>query len=469
MFGLRTPLKGGNAGKETKSPDNSGEEVNMDKTPQQKSPLPVVNPRAPPKPKIKALSQDSNKTIRKMILEPEEGPSEVSKYTSRTAEAKACLIKAKLHLGNSRNLARDIKAEVTQAIEQLYSLVKEAEAGAVEHKRQESATASPRLKGVKETKEEGKEDSISIKLIEKMEKHERLLKENNEAMERLRNALETQEKKGERNTYANVAATGTQKRNPIHTALHSIMVSSKNELETGEEVLNQIRETVNARDGWVKVERVRKVKDRRVIVGCATEEERKKVKERLEKANDRLSVEDVVNKKPLVMLKDVFSYNTDQEVLNALKNQNRAIFVDQSEEGSNIEICFRRKTRNPHACHIVMRVPTVIWQRMTEAEVVHIDLQKVRVVDHSPLVQCTLCLGYGHSKKLCKENVAKCSHCGGPHIRAECAEWIANVPPTCCNCKHAGIDGSAEHNAFSQACPVRRKWDALARSSIAYC
>ncbi|CAH2216016.1 jg23122, partial [Pararge aegeria aegeria] len=165
----------------------------------------------------------------------------------------------------------------------------------------------------------------------------------------------------------------------------------------------------------------------------------------------------------------VLSYNTDQEVLRALEKQNKTIFKDLEEDREKLEICFRKKTRNPHANHIVLRVPPRIWQRMTGAEAVHIDLQRVRVVDHSPLVQCSLCLGYGHNRKLCKDTTTKCSHCGGPHIKADCADWIANTPPRCCNCTRAGLEGSAEHNAFSRDCPVRRKWDALARSSIAYC
>ncbi|CAH2227667.1 jg25028 [Pararge aegeria aegeria] len=92
------------------------------------------------------------------------------------------------------------------------------------------------------------------------------------------------------------------------------------------------------------------VKDRRVIVGCATEDERKKVKERLGKVSDRLNVEDVTNKNPLVMLKDVLSYNTDQEVLGALEKQNNAIFKGLEEDRKKVEICFRSVCALAHKC-----------------------------------------------------------------------------------------------------------------------
>lgn len=48
-------------------------------------------------------------------------------YKSRTSEAKACLLKAKMKMDQSRNLKTDIKADVLEAVERLYALVKEAE------------------------------------------------------------------------------------------------------------------------------------------------------------------------------------------------------------------------------------------------------------------------------------------------------------------------------------------------------
>ncbi|KAJ8713193.1 hypothetical protein PYW07_013563 [Mythimna separata] len=49
------------------------------------------------------------------------------KYPNFTAEARACLNKAKLHLSNSRNLKTEIKTEVVAAINRLYEIVKESE------------------------------------------------------------------------------------------------------------------------------------------------------------------------------------------------------------------------------------------------------------------------------------------------------------------------------------------------------
>ncbi|GBP83806.1 hypothetical protein EVAR_56989_1 [Eumeta japonica] len=40
-------------------------------------------------------------------------------------------------------------------------------------------------------------------------------------------------------------------------------------------------------------------------------------------------------------------------------------------------------------------------------------LQRRPVWDQSPLAQCSHCLGYGHSRRFCKEASEKCAHCVG--------------------------------------------------------
>lgn len=152
----------------------------------------------------------------------------------------------------------------------------------------------------------------------------------------------------------------------------------------------------------------------------------------------------------------MLNYNNDEEVLRSLRNQNSNVFdgIDSREE--DMEIRFRRKTRNPLTSHVVLRVSTKIWNRMLQAEAVLIDLQRVKVEDHSPLIQCLLCLGCGHGRRFCKETIEKCSHCGGQHMKSKCADWLAGVPPVCCNCKSAKL-AQTQHNAFSSECAVRRK------------
>lgn len=428
----------------------------------------------PQKTKPKTMPpQGSTIAGRKLTADVEAVSSSPTKYVDRLTEARACVVRAKTNLEKSRNTKNEIKTEVLQAVERLYQLVKEGNnvkgLGKPQTQTQNQIQMRKQEETTEPTKEIEKETTPSQnELIKKMEEHARLIKESNTKMENLQEAMERQKDILEKATYAAVASGQPRRQSSERTALHSVVVSSKDETATGEEVLTRIREAVNAKEGWVKVDKVRKAKDGKVIVGCRTEEERRKIKERLMTAETQLNVEEIKNKDPLLILRDVFLYNSDEDILSALRKQNGSIFQNLDKEDGRIEIRYKKKTKNPHTNHIILKVSPKVWNRMMEVEDVRIDLQRVKVLDQSPLVQCSMCLGYGHGRRFCKATVEKCSHCGGPHMKSDCADWLAGAAPSCCNCTSAKLY-VVDHNAFSQECPVRRKWDALARATTAYC
>lgn len=391
------------------------------------------------------------------------------KNADRIAEARACLHKGKLHLNASRNTKTEIKSVVFEALERLYQLVKEAEAALKSKKPKDGTNATVGLEPVHMVTDSTFTVSEDPKLLSKIEEHGKLLLESNKKMEELRLAMERQQESLKSTaTYASATATLNEKPLPKRNTLHSLVVTSKNESETGEEVLDRVRKAVDAKEGWIKVERVRKAKDRKIIMGFRTTEERNKIKDRFGKEGIDLVVEEVKNKDPLLILKNVLLVNTDEDVLRALRNQNRDVFRGLDSEEDRLGIKYRRRTRNPHTNHIVISTSPAIWRKVLDVGYLHIDLQRVKAEDQSPLVQCTRCLGYGHSKRFCKEPTDLCSHCGGPHLRTECADWLADIPPTCKNCTRDKLDQVC-HNAFSYNCPTRQKRDELARLTIAYC
>ncbi|KAL0859703.1 hypothetical protein ABMA27_010818 [Loxostege sticticalis] len=438
-----------------------------------KSPKKVVP--APRPAKAKALPQDPKPAATRRLssealsVSPRVGP----KYASRLTEAKAMLTKAKLHLKNSKNMKTDIKVEVTQSLERLYQLVKEAE----QDRKQETKegrnndtvnmTMEPRKESTEDREMEREKVRVGKELVDKMIEHSKQIEENRKEMEKLREVIEKDHKNRETATYASVAAAAPRTP-PGHAALHSVVITSTNEMETGEEVINRVRSAVRAKEEGLQIDRVRKGKDRKVILGCRTREEMEKVREKLKKEGPNLRVEDIQNKDPLVVLRDLLSYNGDEDVLRGLRAQNKELFGGVSGEDDRIEVKYRKRTRNPLTSHVVLKVSPALWTRLTGAGVVHVDLQRVRVLDQSPLIQCSRCLHYGHGKRFCRETVDVCCHCAGPHLGSECADRQAGKPPTCTNCTADKMD-RVDHNAFSGDCPVRRRWEELARSAVQYC
>lgn len=410
---------------------------------------------------------------------------QTQKYANKTSEARACLMSAKKQLGEARNLRGDIKSGVTRAVERLFYLVKEAEkekeGGNInkgEKQKNDEVRKEAKQGNVKDIgqeqsntqEKERKRENEEIELIKNMQEHGMLLKENKEEMKKLKEMLRKQLQMIEESgtTYASVVA-GLPRRASIEaTAMHSVVITSKDENQTGEQVLDQIRKAVNAKEEGVKIDKVRKARDRKVIVGCRSQEEIGKVKERIEKAGGQLQMAEIENKDPLIILLGVLQSHTDEDILGALRTQNRNLLRGVSGSEDRMEVKFRKRARNPHTAHVILKVSPIIWARLTEAGAVYVDIQRVRVADQTPLVQCSRCLGYGHGKRLCQETVDVCSHCGGPHLKTECENWTTQTTPTCCNCHRAKME-STDHNAFSSDCPIRKKWDAIARSTVAYC
>ncbi|KAG6465571.1 hypothetical protein O3G_MSEX015240 [Manduca sexta] len=303
--------------------------------------------------------------------------------------------------------------------------------------------------------------------VDKLNENTELLKENKRELDKISGIIA---KEAEQRTYASVAATGQRQGQPLSaaTALHSIVVKSKDEQETGDEVVEKIREVVNATEEGIRIDRIRKARERKVIIGCRYKEEINKIKEKIGKAGDKLSVQEIENKDPLIIVKDVLSCHKDEDILRAIRRQNKNILDKIEKSEDRMEIRYRKRARNPLMMHVVVKVSPQIWALTTEAGALHIDVQRVRVEDQSPLVQCSRCLGYGHGRRFCRVSLDVCSHCGGQHLRSDCPDWTAAVQPTCCNCQKAKMTDTS-HNAFSRDCPVRKRWDTLARSAIAYC
>ena len=140
-------------------------------------------------------------------------------------------------------------------------------------------------------------------------------------MEKLKQAMENQRETLEKTTYANVTTTEIRRPSPQPTALHSVVVSSKNVILTREEALAQVR-IFNAKEVWVRV--VRKAKDQKFVVGCSSQEERERVKEKLRTF-------------PILILWNVLAFNWG--IFNGMSDEFRRIST-----GSKVPC---RKARNP--------------------------------------------------------------------------------------------------------------------------
>lgn len=250
-------------------------------------------------------------------------------------------------------------------------------------------------------------------------------------------------------------------------ATHALLVGSSDPSRTSEQVLKEVEDAVDPRRTGVRVDRVRKVRDGRVLLGCCDRQDLDKMAQCL-KGNASVCVEEALPRNPLIEIRDVLAVNTDDEILQSLRTQNTCVTGVLDWEKETARVRFRMPARNRLERHVVLEVSPRLWRSMMDAGRMYVGFQCRPVRDRSPLVQCSRCLGYGHPRRLCRSEEVSCAHCCGPHMRDDCPSRAE--PPTCVNCARAKYTGGAlAHAAFSGECPERQKWDAIARSRVAYC
>lgn len=269
--------------------------------------------------------------------------------------------------------------------------------------------------------------------------------------------------KPQKATYASVI--GRQKVPP--KTLHSLIIASTDDRLTSDEVMESVKKTAEE-DGdgeWIKVQKMRKAKNQKVIIACENEKEVEKLQKRLEK-DKTLTMEKAINKNPLVVVKFVRGDKKKEQVEEAIRRKMENLIDKKKDIKEQIDAIYEKRTRNQHVAHIVVKVSPAIWQQLTESGSIQLQWGISKVEDQTPLIQCSRCLGYGHIKRVCQEQLDSCSHCGGDHLYDACNEKYS--PPSCLNCKKANLEDKA-HNTFNVMCPIRAKWDRLARAKVAYC
>lgn len=286
------------------------------------------------------------------------------------------------------------------------------------------------------------------------------------ALAELKNSIDevnrevVQQKQHGPETYAQKLKTPKRAPHPDNT--HTVIMSSKDPNKTSEGVLQELGRVLNVQSTGVRFERVRKAKNQKVVVNCASKQDLELLKKA---AEGKLNAEYPQMKKPLICIRDVLSYHKNEDLAQMLLSQNRHLLGGLKIEPSELKLKYRKKARNPLCCHPVFELPPAVWKRFLEAEKVYIGFQRQRVEDQSPLVQCTKCLAYGHTRALCKEADTNCRFCLNCHGPGNCPEEKF----TCINCTRAGRDhAEAQHEAFSPECRERKKWDTIARSKVAY-
>ncbi|KAF9413616.1 hypothetical protein HW555_008194 [Spodoptera exigua] len=123
----------------------------------------------------------------------------------------------------------------------------------------------------------------------------------------------------------------------------------------------------------MQIERVRKVRDGKIVICCGNKEDLKKTEDQL-KNTDGLKFEPAASRDPRVVIRNVFSYNSEKDIVESLKVQNKRLWLDMDPSHFRVKEAYRKKARNPHQAHVILQVSP------------QANLQRGRLATQEPLI-----------------------------------------------------------------------------------
>ncbi|KAJ8706929.1 hypothetical protein PYW08_011063 [Mythimna loreyi] len=319
-----------------------------------------------------------------IVTVPAAGTSSAERAESLFTRAKAMGAEVEEAMGKSGNLKREIKSIINKNMMEMLQIMATLVALAKSHPKEGEIGDQCREGSIKTRTVDPNKEPTMVDVLEEVRESRKQIAECALFTRTLIEKLDHKDirkrpahpSSPQNQSYAKVAAS--QQYVPPRP-LHSIIISSNDAKDTSSTVVEKIRIAVDAKETGIRVDKVRKARDQKVIIGCQTRQELDIVKSRLGGSAAGLKIEEAVNRDPLVMLTDVLSYNTDDDIARAILKQNQHLMGELKKDEVRVAVKYRRRARNPHESHVVVQVSPPVWQVLTKAGRAHIDLQRVYI------------------------------------------------------------------------------------------
>lgn len=212
---------------------------------------------------------------------------------------------------------------------------------------------------------------------------------------------------------------------------------------------------------------VQPLNDGRLAIRFMSKQQQDAVLDRLELAGQDIRIAPRGRHRPKITLTGVIAGYNDQEVLNALYDENEDLRQIFGEHFLNeTRVISTRKCRNDKRNNITIGTAPDIFKYVIRRETVNLDLSTVFVEKKkaNQTIICFQCHKFGHVQRYCNAP-RTCQHCGGPHQSSDCR----HPRQDCANCREAGLGlEDRRHSARDNRCPVFIKREKLARENTLY-
>ena len=191
----------------------------------------------------------------------------------------------------------------------------------------------------------------------------------------------------------------------------------------------------------IKIKGIRQTKGNGLVTEVSSEKDIQTLREH--QALQGYKMETPRRKNPLVILYDVDSTLTEEELVGALISQN---FSGELSDTEVLVPRFKTGPRDKDTVHWVLEVSPAVRQKLLTQGRAYLTFASAKVKDFVKVAQCMKCSDYGHVAKYCT-NEECCSRCQSKeHKKADCKEELCCIP-----CKRRNITCKAKKE---EQCPT---------------
>jgi hypothetical protein len=214
----------------------------------------------------------------------------------------------------------------------------------------------------------------------------------------------------------------------------AIIVEAKEKTTTIDELKKLIDENLKVVENGIKLNGIKKSKDK-IIINVNKEHHEMVRTMLIESINEKCVIRDPIIKDPQIIIKNIEKDLNKDEITNALKNQNRELFTDDST--IKLDHVFGKKEGNVQ--HIIITTDKEARKKIIQKGSVYIGYISAKAETYIPIMQCSRCSRFGH--KYHKNNPAKqckrewrCLFCGDNHDPDKCPMKNQKNQHQCINC-----------------------------------